>query len=189
MCDRSGIRFCKISALWIIINAKTHSANREQYRIHTPRAGADVRIDPLPMPIQPTWEHFTHGADIGVRGTGATLAVAFEQTARALTAVITNPESVHPAQAVSITCEAPDREMLLLDWLNAIIYAMAVRHMLFSGFDVDTDGRRLTAIARGEAIDIHRHQPAVEAKAATFTELKVAQDSNGRWLAQCVVDV
>jgi tRNA nucleotidyltransferase (CCA-adding enzyme) len=29
----------------------------------------------------------------------------------------------------------------------------------------------------------------VEIKGATFTELKVGQDEQGRWLAQCVVDV
>lgn len=141
------------------------------------------------MPTQPTWEHFTHGADIGVRGAGPTLAAAFEQAARALTAVVTEPDTVHPVQAIDVSCEAPDPELLLVDWLNAIIYATAVRHMLFSSFAVDTDGHSLRAVARGEAIDISRHQPAVEIKGATFTELKVRQDDDGRWIAQCVVDV
>ncbi len=39
------------------------------------------------------WEHFEHGADIGVRGIGPTPASAFEQAALALTAVITDPAS------------------------------------------------------------------------------------------------
>ena len=141
------------------------------------------------MPAQPTWEHFTHGADIGVRGAGATLAAAFEQAARALTAVITNPDTVHPLQAVEVSCAAPDPELLLVDWLNALVYAMAVRHMLFSSFAVETDGHSLSAVARGEAIDIARHRPAVEVKGATFTELKVTQGDDGGWTAQCVVDV
>ncbi|MBT9613287.1 MAG: archease, partial [Burkholderiales bacterium] len=34
------------------------------------------------------WEHFTHGADIGVRGFGNTPSEAFEQAALAMTAVI-----------------------------------------------------------------------------------------------------
>ncbi len=141
------------------------------------------------MPALPTWEHFTHGADIGVRGAGATLAAAFEQAARALTAVITNPDTVHPLQAVEVSCAAPDPELLLVDWLNALVYAMAVRHMLFSSFAVETDGHSLSAVARGEAIDIARHRPAVEVKGATFTELKVTQGDDGGWTAQCVVDV
>lgn len=34
------------------------------------------------------WEHFPHGADIGVRGFGPTMAAAFEQAALAMTAVV-----------------------------------------------------------------------------------------------------
>src|SRR5512139_3851745 len=40
------------------------------------------------------WEHFEHGADIGVRGFGASVAEAFEQAALALTAVIADPAGV-----------------------------------------------------------------------------------------------
>ena len=65
------------------------------------------------------WEHFEHGADIGVRGFGATKASAFEQAALALTAVITDPGAVEARERVSIACEAPDAELLLADWLNA----------------------------------------------------------------------
>ena len=90
---------------------------------------------------------------------------------------------------VQIHCEGQDPELLLVDWLNAIVYEMAVRRMLFSRFEVEIDGMQLNGRAWGEAIDIARHQPAVEVKGATFTELKVAQDGDGRWLAQCIVDV
>ena len=141
------------------------------------------------MPLQQTWEHFTHQADIGIRGSGATLSESFEQAACALTAVITDLHSVRATRVVEIRCDAHDPELLLVDWLNAIVYEMAVQHMLFSKFEVDTDGRRLSGRAWGEAIDVSRHQPAVEVKGATLTELKVTQKEDGRWLAQCVVDV
>ena len=104
-------------------------------------------------------------------------------------AVIAEPGSVQPSQQIEIVCEAPDREMLLVDWLNALVYEMAVQHLLFSRFEVQTDGIWLKARAWGEAIDRDRHQPAVEIKGATLTELKVVQDNQGRWVAQCVVDV
>lgn len=141
------------------------------------------------MRQQPAWEHFTHAADIGIRGTGRTLAEAFEQAACALTAVIVDPRAVVARQAVAVECAAPDPEILLVDWLNTLIYEMAVRHMLFAQFAVQTDGRKLTGTAWGESIDRGRHQPAVEVKGATLTELMVTQDSSGRWVAQCVVDV
>ena len=135
------------------------------------------------------WEHFPHQADMGVRGFGPTLAVAFEQAAVAMTAVVTDPARVAADIAVEIRCEAPDDELLLVDWLNALILEMAARHLLFSRFEVSIDAHRLQATAWGEAVDLARHQPAVEIKGATYTELKVRQDETGRWLAQCVVDV
>ena len=135
------------------------------------------------------WEHFPHQADVGIRGIGPSLAAAFEQAARAMTAVITEPERVAPRLSVHVECRAADPELLLFDWLNALIYEMATRHMLFSEFKVDIAGAELHADVSGEAVDISRHDPRVEIKGATFTELRVTQDADGLWLAQCVLDV
>lgn len=114
---------------------------------------------------------------------------AFEQTAVALTAVITEPELIQAQQVVDVSCSAPDHELLLVDWLNAIIFKMATRKMLFSRYEVSLQDHQLTGHAWGENIDIARHRPTVEIKGATYTELKVEQQANGSWLAQCVVDV
>ncbi|MFZ0107058.1 MAG: archease [Thiobacillus sp.] len=135
------------------------------------------------------WEHFPHQADMGIRGVGPTRERAFEEAALAMTAIVTDPENVAADSAVTISCEAPDDELLLVDWLNALIFEMASRHMLFNRFEVKLDGQRLTATAWGETVDPEKHQPAVEIKGATYTELKVAQRDHSDWLAQCVVDV
>lgn len=135
------------------------------------------------------WEHFAHGADIGVRGVGRTVAEAFEQAALALTGVIVDPSQVADAESLDITCQAPDQELLLTDWLNALIYEMATRRMLFGRYEVQIVGDRLDARVWGEAVDVTRHRPAVEIKGATFTQLKVFEDQAGWWHAQCVVDV
>lgn len=135
------------------------------------------------------WEHYPHGADIGVRGIADTKEGAFEQAAVALTAIITEPEKVSPAKMVEIRCAAPNDELLFVDWLNELIYEMATRGMLFSRFEVRIRGEELRARAWGEETDVVRHQPAVETKGATYTTLRVAQEPDGTWLAQCVVDV
>lgn len=137
----------------------------------------------------PRWEHFEHMADIGVRGIGATPAAAFAQAALALSAVVCDPDSIRTVDRVDFECQAPELELLLVDWLNALIYEMAVRRMIFGRFDVRIDGGGLKAIAWGEALDRRRHRPAVEIKGATFTELQVARNAEGLWSAQCVVDV
>jgi tRNA nucleotidyltransferase (CCA-adding enzyme) len=135
------------------------------------------------------WEHFPHDADIGVRGIGPSKEEAFAQAALALTAVITNPDTVAQTECVEIDCEAPDDELLFVDWLNALVYEMATRHMLFSRFEVRLDDGHLQATVWGEAIDIAKHEPAVEVKGATYTDLRVTYEPDGSWLAQCVVDV
>jgi SHS2 domain-containing protein len=134
------------------------------------------------------WENFPHDADVGVRGFGKTAAEAFEQAALALTAVVTHAE-VTPSVQVEVSCEAPDLELLFVEWLNAIIYEMAVRKMLFSRFAVRIDGTRLAGTLWGEPVDVARHAPACEPKGATYTALKVAADKDGTWSAACIVDV
>lgn len=137
----------------------------------------------------PYWRHFPHEADIGVIGVGPNLAAAFAQAALGMTAVICDPQTVTARMPVDIDCAAPDPELLLFDWLNALIYEMATRRMLFSRFDVSINGDALHAQAWGEPVDVERHQPAVEIKGATYTQLKVFRDADGWWQVQCVVDV
>ena len=134
------------------------------------------------------WEHFPHEADVGIRGYGRSAAEAFEQAAQALTAAITTAE-IEPSTAVAVVCEAPDIELLFVEWLNAIIYEMAVRKMLFPRFHVTIEGTRLSGTLWGELVDVGRHAPACEPKGATYTALKVAAGKDGVWSAACVVDV
>jgi tRNA nucleotidyltransferase (CCA-adding enzyme) len=136
----------------------------------------------------PHWELLPHGADIGVCGVGRTKAEAFAYAAIALTGVVTDPGSVREKDPVAITCSAPDDHLLLVEWLNALIYEMATRKMLFGRFDVSIDGHTLAGTAWGEPVDIARHEPAVEVKGATCTDLKI-EHTGEEWRAQCVVDV
>ena len=135
------------------------------------------------------WEHFAHDADIGVRGRGETLAEAFAAIALALTAVVADPGSVRPERGVEIACAASDPEALLFDWLNAVIYEMDTRGLLFARFEVAINADRLLATAFGEPVEPARHHPALEVKGATYTALRVGRDERGRWVAECVVDV
>jgi SHS2 domain-containing protein len=134
------------------------------------------------------WEHFSHEADIGVRGIGPTIEAAFTMGALALTSVIADLDNIKPLHEVSIHCTAPDLDLLFVDWLNAIIYEMDTRNMLFSQFEVKIHKFKLQAMIKGETINRSRHLPVVDVKGATYTELKVYQKDDV-WLAQCVVDV
>jgi tRNA nucleotidyltransferase (CCA-adding enzyme) len=131
---------------------------------------------------------FAHDADIGIRGEGETEAEAFAAAARALTAVVTVPESVAWRVPIPVHCDAPDRLTLFVDWINALIFEMSTRKMLFSRFDVSITDGVLSAIVWGEPIDRGRHEPAAEPKGATYTAASVVCNASG-WRAQCIVDV
>lgn len=142
-----------------------------------------------PTRLHPHWEHFPHVADIGVRGMGPTREAAFEQAAVAMTAAVCDPTRVEPREAVEVSCRAPDEELLFVEWLNALVYEMAARGMLFSRFTVGIEGDTLKGTAWGESVDVARHKPAVEVKGATYTALRVYRREDGEWVAECVVDV
>jgi SHS2 domain-containing protein len=138
-------------------------------------------------------EHFAHGADVGVRGIGATAAEAFEQAALALFALLADqPESVRPAVEERIEMEAPSPEALLVAFLNELISLADARHLVFGRFAVrlvlGPERSCLSALAWGEPFDPERHDSTVQPKGATFTALRVAAGREG-WVAQCVVDV
>lgn len=134
------------------------------------------------------WEHFHHDADIGVCGYGTSVAEAFEQAAMALTGVVTDQVVAGDIQ-VDVECRRGDLELLLVDWLDAVIYEMATRRMLFGRFAVKINDLALNGSLWGEAVDIPRHAPACEPKGATLTALSVGCDENGLWSARCVIDV
>lgn len=135
------------------------------------------------------WEHFPHGADVGILGFGPTREAAFEEGAMALTAIVTDPAGVKRGEKVQVRCEAPDNELLFVEWLNSLIYEMATRNMLFGRFEVSIGSGELSGSAWGEPVDVARHQPAAEPKGATLTALSVEKSEDGTWSAQCVVDV
>lgn len=131
---------------------------------------------------------FPHDADLGVHGHGPTIESAFEQAARAITAAVTDTP-VNETERVTLRCAAPDRDLLLVTWLNAVIAEMGVRKMLFARFRVRIDGTQLDAELWGEPIDPLRHAPACEPKGATCAMAEVKHDAAGTWHARCIIDV
>ena len=135
------------------------------------------------------WELYSHPSDIGVRGRGATREEAFAQAALALTSVITDLEKVQPKEAIQIECKEQDDDLLFLCWLSSLLYEMDTRSMLFSRFEIQAIAGGIKARAWGEPVEVARHEPAVEVKAATYADLKAERQSDGTWVAQCIVDV
>ena len=138
------------------------------------------------------WSHFDHVADMGVQATGSNLGDAFAQAALGMMAIVTDVE-ISAVEAVAVCCQAPDEELLLIDWLNTLIFEMATRRLLFGRFEVHIERNAtnvsLTATAWGEPVNRDKHHPAVELKGATYTALDVHREEDDTWTARCVIDV
>jgi SHS2 domain-containing protein len=139
-------------------------------------------------------EQFEHGADVGVRGRGATPEEAFAGAALALEALFARDlASIRPEREENVACRAPELEGLLVDFLDELIFLFAAERLVFGRFELEIEEGApgevsLRAKAFGERWDPSRHEATVEPKGATFTDLQVSRESDG-WLAQCVVDV
>lgn len=141
------------------------------------------------MPGLPMFETFEHTADLGLRVRAADLESLFAEAGQALfAAILDNPSHVRPVRRVSIHVGGGDREYLLFDWLNELLYRFEVGRLVFARFEVRLSAEGLEAEAWGEPLDPSRHRLAREVKAVTYHGLKLAAVPDG-WLAEVVVDI
>jgi SHS2 domain-containing protein len=135
------------------------------------------------------YETFDHTADLGLRIRAADLNALFAEAGRALFAVVVeDPASVRPTQSVQIQLAGADREYLMFDWLNELLYRWDAEHLLLSEFEVRVGDAGLEAVARGEPFDSARHTHGHEVKAITYHGLCVEPTADG-WQAEVIVDI
>jgi len=134
-------------------------------------------------------ETFEHTADLGLRIRAADLDHLFAEAAQALfTAIIEDLDSVRPEQRVEVRLAGTEREYLLFDWLNELLFRFDTEHLLFNRFEVHVTETELTGSAWGEPLDRARHALSHEVKAITYHGLRVETTADG-WLAELIVDV
>ena len=137
------------------------------------------------------FELLDHPADIGFRARGATLAELFSNCAHALVFIVLDPSNIHLTQSVSITSEGRDRESLLVNWLNEVLYYTDSRRLALGAFQIASlTDTRIDAVALGEPRDREKHSPKLDVKAVTYHQLKIFQGAGATaWTAEVYVDV
>jgi len=136
-------------------------------------------------------ENFEHKADIGVRGKGKTLEEAFQEAGKAMFSIEINLKKVKAIKKIKISCDAQNIEELFVEWLNALLAQASVHEMVFSDFKVKIKEKDNKFFLEGEAFGeklSEKHEPKLEIKAATYSQLKIFKDKN-QWVCQCIVDV
>jgi SHS2 domain-containing protein len=107
----------------------------------------------------------------------------------ALCGLVADPATVEVREEVEVECDASDLDHLLADWLGAVLHNMAARRLRFRCFAVRLDGRRLFGHAFGEHMDPARHHGVLTPRRVSFTRPAVRRSADGRWTAECEVQV
>lgn len=135
------------------------------------------------------YRQIAHTADVAYRIRGRSLAEIYVNAAEAMMATITDRRRLMPRETRLIEVEAPDREALLVSWLNYLLYLYDVDGFLGRIFDiVELSDERLQAVARGEIFDPDRHVAKTAVKAATYHHLEITSRNQG-WQATVILDL
>jgi SHS2 domain-containing protein len=139
-----------------------------------------------------TFELLEHTADVGIVAAGDTLGEALAWAAKGMFSVIADLDTVSPRESLEVSVKAADREALVVDWLNELLYRYEAEGFLPREFNVmvDDTGTSLRAECRGEPVDPQRHQILTSVKAATYHQLELAHPPPAdQWRIQVILDV
>jgi SHS2 domain-containing protein len=135
------------------------------------------------------YRQLSHTADLAWRLWGASLPELFENAGRALSATLTDRRYLRRRATREVRLTGSDREALLVDWLNHLLYLFDIDGFLGRDFRVESlTPESLEATVAGEIFDPERHPERTAVKAATFHQLRIAPAGDG-WQATVVLDL
>jgi len=127
-----------------------------------------------------------HTAEVQLQVGAESLAGLAAEAGRALGLFLLRGAAGEPAgEARTIEILSVDREALLVDWLNEILFLAEVERWVAVDFDIaEISAEQLKASARGVPVD----EPPALVKAATFHGLAV-EEGDGGFQAEVIFDV
>jgi len=135
------------------------------------------------------FEVIDHTADIGIIVYGADLKQVFTNAALGLFNLMADLDGLKEDIKREVEVKAAEVEVLLVEWLNELIYISDVEHVLFKRFDInELDNTRVRAICFGEKMKPGQHRLKREIKAATYHMLQLKKDGS-RYKVQIIFDV
>jgi SHS2 domain-containing protein len=139
--------------------------------------------------MKKAFEIIDHTADVGIIAYGADVEELFSNAALALFSLIIEPGSVEEKLHLNLEVSSEDRDSLLVEWLNELIYIFDVEHILFNRFDIESlTHNQLKAACYGEGFDPMKHKIKMGVKAATYHMLSLDKNG-GRYKAQIIFDI
>jgi SHS2 domain-containing protein len=138
-------------------------------------------------------EMLDHTADVGFELAAPTLEELFEEARRALLMVAFERPPEEGEEKSEVRLSAPDRETLLVRWLNELIFLIQGPGLVPARAEIrlaETGGATcaLEASLSGAPLDLEVFGWQGEIKSATFHGLEI-QRTNGTWRARVILDV
>ena len=135
------------------------------------------------------FEIIDHTADIGIVVHGTHIKQVFANAALGLFNLMADLDNLKENTRREIKLSAEDVEVLLIEWLNELIYISEVEHIIFKKFEIDElSNTNLKATFFGEKIKPGQHRLKREIKAATYHMLRINKE-NGSYKVQIIFDI
>ncbi|MCG9128405.1 archease [Candidatus Poribacteria bacterium] len=137
-----------------------------------------------------TFEYLEHTADAGMRVWGDSLESLFTNAALGLFEMMVVIGSIDNTISIDIEVSADSIEMLLVAWLDELIYQHEVEEVFFNNTEIlCINSEKLSARAYGEPTNFDKHIVYTEIKAVTLHQLYVYKKESGLWEAQVIFDL
>lgn len=122
------------------------------------------------------YEIIPHTADIGIRVYGKDLKELFKNAAYGMFDIIADLDGLTSSITQSIEVKAPNKEELLVVWLDELLYNFYTKQIIFFDFKIsELDDKHISAEALGRNVGENRNRLKTEIKAVTYHELKIEE--------------
>lgn len=130
-----------------------------------------------------------HTSDVGVWARGGTREEALIAASKGLVSILVDPKPFRPIEERHFSASGKDEAAQIVNWLNEIIFFFDTEGMVFVEFTVDSwTAHDVAGRARGERLDIERHEFRTAVKAATYHQFQSQKTADG-WEIRVFVDV
>ena len=139
--------------------------------------------------MEKPFEIIDHTADIGIIAYGTDIKQVFANAALGIFSLMAKLDDIKEDAQRDLVLSAEDEEVLLVEWLNELIYIFDVEHIVFKRFEIDKlSGNQIKARCFGQKIKPGQHKLKREIKAATYHMLRISK-SNSNYEVQVIFDI
>ena len=140
-----------------------------------------------------SFKYLDHTADLGIEVSAPSLEALFSECALALSDTLSDVVLLRAGETRRLQVEAPDRELLAVEWLQELLFLFDTEGWLACKAEVkleypQTGGIVLRSVVEGERFDPERHPVRTLLKAVTYHDLRVWREGDS-WQARIIFDV